>query len=128
MNLLALAAMLLLALLPTFGRLLQAGQGIAGDAWTQMCTAAGMKLVKSPFAIGQPDAPSPIPDGSGMGADCAYCPLLGTLTAAVVALVLAVLAFAPVALPSRRGDSPRTRFYPAGLGSRGPPSLSAIAF
>jgi hypothetical protein len=127
MNLLALAAILLLALLPTFGRLAQAGQGVAGDAWAQMCTVAGMKLVKLPFAASQPDAPAPIPGGSDMGADCGYCPLLGTLTAAVFALVLALLAFAPLALPSRRSDPPRARPCPSGLGSRGPPGISAIA-
>ncbi len=127
---LALAAILLLALLPTFGRLAQAGHGIAGDAWTQMCTVAGMKLVKLPLAADTPnaaDAPAPLPAAGDMGADCAYCPLLGTLTAAVVALVLALLAFAPVALPVRRGAPARARQHPSGLGSRGPPSNFAIA-
>jgi hypothetical protein len=127
MTLLALAAILLLALLPTFGRLAQAGQGIAGAAWTQMCTVAGMKLVKLPFAADTPDTPAPMPAGDDMGADCAYCPLLGTLTAVVVALVLALLAFAPVALPVRRGAPARARLHPSGLGSRGPPSNFAIA-
>lgn len=128
MNLLALAAMLLLALLPTFGRLAQAGQGAAGDAWTQMCTVAGMKLVKLPFAASQPDAPASMPGGSDMGADCAYCTLLGALGAAVVALVLALLAFAPVGLSAWPGNPPRARRCPSGLGSRGPPAISVLAF
>ena len=125
MNLLALAAMLLLALLPTLGRLAQAGQGDAGSAWTQMCTMAGLKVIKLPFAPAQPDAP--MPDGDKMGADCAYCPLLGTLTAAIVALVLGFLAFAPAALPMQRGAPVRAWLHPSGLGSRGPPSNSVIA-
>ncbi|QIL20741.1 DUF2946 family protein [Thermomonas sp. HDW16] len=125
MNLLALAAILLLALLPTFGRLAQAGQGDADGAWTQMCTMAGLKVVKLPFAPTQPDAP--VPDDGKMGADCAYCPLLGTLTAAIVALVLGLLAFAPVALPLQHGAPVRAWLHPSGLGSRGPPSNSVIA-
>ena len=124
MNLLALAAILLLALLPTFGRLAQAGQGEAGSVWTQICTMAGLKVVKLPFAPAQPDAP--MPDGSKMGADCAYCPLLGTLTAAIVALVLGLLAFAPAVLSLRRGAPVRAWLHPSGLGSRGPPSFSEI--
>lgn len=129
MNLLALVAILLLALLPTFGRLAQASQGAVTDAWTQMCTVAGMKLVKLPAwaarALTQPDAPAPRPDHAGM--DCDYCPLLSTLTAAVVALVLALLEFASSVLPLRGRQRPRIAFHPTGLGSRGPPCFSEIA-
>lgn len=127
MNLLALAAILLLALLPTFGRLTQAAQGAASDTWTQVCTVAGMKLVKLSLAASQSEAPAPAPKGDGMGADCPYCPLLGTFIAAVVSVVLALLAFAPVVVSLRRGYRPRAWLHLSGLGSRGPPVVSEIA-
>lgn len=124
MTLLALAAILLLALLPTLGRLAQAGQGAAAGAWTQLCTMSGMKLVKlPPFSIGQPAAPAPDRGGS----DCDYCPLLSMLTLAVAALVLALLGFAPVTPAPRRIRPPQIRLHPSGLGSRGPPAHSEIA-
>ena len=124
MTLLALAAILLLALLPTLGRLAQAGQGAAAGAWTQLCTMSGMKLVKLPtFSIGQPAAPAPDHGGS----DCDYCPLLSMLTLAVAALVLSLLGFAPVTPALRRIRPPRIRLHPSGLGSRGPPVFSEIA-
>lgn len=129
MQLLALAAILLLALLPTFGRLAQAGQGVAATAWTQMCTVAGMKQVRLPAwadsAAGQPQPQDPAPGHAGM--DCDYCPLLAALTAAVVALVLALLGFAPPPLPLRRALPRRDTFHPTGLGSRGPPTSFEIA-
>ena len=125
MTLLALAAMLLLALLPTLGRLAQAGQGAAADAWTQLCTVSGMKLVKLPMSFGHPDAPAP--DQGGSGADCDYCPLLGNLVATVAALLLVALGFASPASAPLRAAAPRRSPYPSGLGSRGPPAFSGIA-
>lgn len=125
MTLLALAAMLLLALLPTFGRLAQAWQGAAADAWTQLCTVSGMKLVKLPVSFGHPDVPAP--DHGGAGADCDYCPLLGNLVATVAALLLVALGFAPPAPSPRRTAAPRRFPHPTGLGSRGPPASSEIA-
>ena len=125
MNLLALVAVMLLALLPTLGRLAQAGHGVAADVWTQMCTMTGMKLVKLPLTAGQQGAPTPVPDHAGM--DCDYCPLLSVLGAAVVALVLALLGFAQSPAPFRCAQPPGTSFYPTGLGSRGPPRFSEIA-
>src|SRR5690606_33160223 len=125
MTLLALAAMLLLALLPTLGRLAQAGQGAAADAWTQLCTVSGMTLVKLPVSFGHPDAPAP--DHGGSAADCDYCPLLGNLVGRVAALLLVALGFAPAAAVPLRTASPRRAPYPTGLGSRGPPASSEIA-
>lgn len=131
MTLLALAAILLLALLPTFGRLAQAGQGVTTEAWTQLCTLSGMKLVKLPpvamHAAGHAAAPMPSPDHGGMGMDCDYCPLLSMLTLAVAALVLALVGFAPSTPASPRAVPLRARLHPFGLGSRGPPAFSEIA-
>ncbi|HEY5850919.1 MAG TPA: DUF2946 family protein [Lysobacter sp.] len=124
MSLLALAAMLLLLLVPTVGRLL-AGTSSArdGGVWTQMCTMAGLKLVKVPAADANPlDPIKPAPGGELPMQDCAYCPVLNSLVALVLCVVFAVAATSrqPQA-PSRRPPLPRTRWHPCGLGSRGPP-------
>lgn len=114
---LALFAMLLLACLPTLGRLVgTSGEGSAGSVWAALCTMTGLKYVEVPAGDPAPQPHKPI-----HGEDCAYCPLL--MAMAVFALWLAL------AWPQRR-DAPRSawrpapqrsRFHPCGLGSRGPP-------
>ncbi|MCJ0825212.1 DUF2946 family protein [Luteimonas sp. 50] len=123
---LALVAMLLLATLPTLGRLQGARADSAGaaaqSAWAAMCTTAGLRDVAPP-AIGQPvagnDGGTPTPPGHGE--DCAYCPLL----AAVVAALALVAFFLPQRLPpclcTWHRPAVRTTLHPCGLGSRGPP-------
>lgn len=126
MRLLALAAILLLALTPTFGRLAQAGAAQAGDAWAQLCTLTGMKLVKLPLAaLDHPDALDSGQHDGGM--DCDYCPLLAMLVLAVAALVLALLGFPRCKPGAMHAPRLRQRFHPSGLGSRGPPPSSEIA-
>ena len=125
MTLLAIAAMLLLALLPTAGRLLAARSHAFDGAWAQMCTMSGLKLVKI-----APDGPSnpavPRHDGDAGMADCPYCPLAN----AIVALVLWVVLVLP--LPALRSWSRPwalpsiARRHPCGLGSRGPPCSVCI--
>lgn len=111
----AFAAALLLLLVPTVGRVMRASAQADG-AWAQMCTLAGMKLVRLP---GTDIDPAPVPP-SHMPDDCAYCPLLQAL--AVLVLWLAVVHPQGLArfVPAR--DPPlRWRSHPTGLGSRGPP-------
>jgi len=127
MTLLALAAMLLLALLPTAGRLLSAGGNASlGGAWTQMCTMSGLKLVKiAPDAASNPAIAE---HGGGAGAsDCPYCPLAN----AIVALVLCVALALPMPVlrswPRRRIARWTVRRHPCGLGSRGPPERFRIS-
>lgn len=114
---LALLAMLLLVLVPTFGRL-AAGASSSPDAgWAALCTMTGLKYV----ALGADDD-APVPSQpAGIDGHCAYCPLLTTV--AVFALWLAMTW-------PRRGQAPRSawrpapvcsRLHPCGLGSRGPP-------
>lgn len=124
MNLLALAAMLLLLALPTAGRLLQSSSAGQDGVWAQMCTMAGLKLVKiatgdaSPLDSGlQPRAP----DGTMAGEDCAYCPVLGGLAILLVCLLFAAPAASRDAVPAWPLQAPRRFLHPSGLGSRGPP-------
>lgn len=114
---LALVAMLLLACLPTLGRLASpsaAGEG--SSVWAALCTMTGLKYVEVPASD-----PAPQPHKPLHGEDCAYCPLLTAV--AVFALWLA-LAWPCLSAASRSHawSTPRLRsFHPCGLGSRGPP-------
>jgi len=121
MTLLALAAMLLLLSLPTVGRVMASASTDAQDAWAQMCTMAGLKLVKlvpgndaSPI---DPPAPKPIVPGE----DCAYCPVLAGLAMLLVWTLLAPLQVPRRAMPRRVDTALRAFVHPSGLGSRGPP-------
>jgi hypothetical protein len=124
MSLLALAAMLLLLLVPTVGRVLSARSDASDGVWTQMCTMAGLKLVKLTPGDANPVGPDPAkpsPAGNGMADDCAYCPVLNALVALVLWAVFAFPAAPTRQLPPARAPLPRTRWHPSGLGSRGPP-------
>ena len=121
MSLLALVSVLLLVLVPTVNRVLSASpEGGRDGVWAQMCTLAGLELVKiAPDAAG-PAAPKPIGDG-GVHADCDYCPLLNAMAALVLWVVFAFARAAVFALPWRHPPARFARRYPCGLGSRGPP-------
>ena len=125
MGLLALSAMLLLLLMPTVGRLLAVVNGAAdGGVWTQMCTMAGLKLVK--IAPGDSNLIDPITPKPGGGdlpmQDCAYCPVLNAMAALVLWVVFALAApSASRRWTLHRPALPWARWHPCGLGSRGPP-------
>jgi hypothetical protein len=114
---LALVAMLLLACLPTLGRLAApSADGDGSSVWAALCTMTGLKYVEVPNAD-----PAPPPHKPLHGEDCAYCPLLTAV--AVFALWLA-LAWPRLSAPARSHPLPAPRprsFHPCGLGSRGPP-------
>jgi hypothetical protein len=124
---LALVAMLLLATLPTFGRLLATRANTAASAWTALCTASGLQHAEL-ASIGQPapgashDAGNGIPAPAGhANPDCAYCPLLAGLALAVACLAI-TLAHGPAPrLCTWRHVLVRKPLHPCGLGSRGPP-------
>lgn len=123
MSLLALAAALLLLLVPTVGRLL-AGDGARGGLWAQMCTAAGLTWVQlAPAPAPQPDPHAAHDDGMASGEECAYCPLLATMLVVVVSIWLARVRTPAPRRGLRRLSLP-TPGYPCGLGSRGPPAFS----
>jgi hypothetical protein len=125
---LALFATLLLALVPTLGRIAQARDagGDAAPSWAALCTARGFERVLlapaarvAALARGEgPARPHPA------GGDCEYCPLL----AAAIPVALAPLSVPPAALPpalcTRSAGPSRAQPHPCGLGSRGPPHFS----
>ncbi len=129
MHVLALAAVLLLALLPTFGRLAEftRHQASMSPVTVMLCTLEGMKPVTMPLATlaqGDESPATPHHPGAGNGEDCHYCPLLASL----VALAFVALGLWPS--PAPRGNAigcagPRiAQRHPSGLGSRGPPMFS----
>ena len=133
---LALLAALLLALLPTLGRLAQASTAshttsIAQQALTALCTMEGLKQVALPVLAAtsmhahmQHDAPAPMPHHpqGDAGQDCDYCPLLASLVAlAAIALGLWPHPASSLSLTARAPIRVAHR-HPPGLGSRGPPA------
>ena len=131
MHRLALAATFALLLVPSIGRLAQAGQGeVLRDAWGAMCTAAGLSYEGTTAATqghahhampAMPSSPAMPHHGNG---DCDYCPLLQAMVASKAPAVLPVAALAPVAPQTIDAAAPPRFRHPNGLGSRGPPPIS----
>lgn len=124
---LALAASLLLSLLPTVGRLQQTfAQAAQSDVALAMCTVRGLEYVPASRAdvlSADPRAPQGDPAPADHGDDCAYCPLLASLD---------LPAPPPMAHPSAMSSTDDLRSlsdrgvsaaYRMGLGPRGPPSM-----
>ncbi len=120
---LALAAIVLLALVPTMGRL-GGGSAVASAAAPSAVGAlfAAPDTLHVAHASGTDPATSPHPpSGEHQGHDCAYCPLL-TATVALDApgnRFAPLHANVPVAPPA--AHHLRTGALVPGLGSRGPP-------
>jgi len=124
MQRLALAATFALLLVPTLGRLAQAGEGTATrDAWGAMCTAAGLQLADYAHDTShEPTAPRPaVPHHAG---DCAYCPLAQALVAPSTAVFAGAAPLPDMAPPPAPTARPAFFRHPNGLGSRGPPLVS----
>lgn len=129
---LALLAILLLALVPTLGRLAQASAaaGEAAPSWAAMCTARGLESIRLPVAAHDPTYDAvPATGGApaaphGAAGDCDYCPLLAAAIPATVATHSIPPAALPPALCTFRALAARAQPHPCGLGSRGPPALS----
>ena len=121
MRALALVAVLLLALMPSASRLL-ASRAVAdghGSGWAELCTVAGLKLVK--LAPATPQAPGDPAQGHGHDGDCAYCPLLASLSTPTAGPVLLLAALPPSTVPALRISQFAAAPRIGGLGSRGPP-------
>lgn len=119
---LALAAMLLLACVPTLGRLLAGPAAQDAGGWAQLCTVAGLQQVPLP-GLADPFAPAPPPAGATPD-HCPYCPLLQGLVPVVVASAIASPRPAPRLLQVRIAPAAPPAWWPTGLGSRGPPLFS----
>ena len=133
---LALVAALLLAVLPTLGRLaprLAEAAQVAQADLVALCTAQGLEYV-DPATLHTGTHAHPAGDaghGSHGGApeqphdhnapDCAYCPLLLSLLVASAWLLWLRAGAARGALPTWPARPTRAFVHPCGLGSRGPP-------
>lgn len=117
---LALAAILLLALVPTVGRWVDAGRQVPAIADMAMCTSEGMVWLAPARLFGG----DPVPSGPHPGADCDYCPLLANAVPLVLATLL--LLPPPASPPAFEfpASPPRDARLAHGLGARGPPRLS----
>ncbi|MEO7478325.1 MAG: DUF2946 family protein [Lysobacteraceae bacterium] len=114
----ALIAALLLALLPSIGRIyVQVTH--AGAGWTDLCTLSGLQHLQ---LQGNLDPAHPASTGSGH--DCPYCPLLNALAGLAVLIVLLLPQLAIGIAPIRWSSIRIVAKHPCGLGSRGPPLFS----
>ncbi|MCD9097295.1 DUF2946 family protein [Luteimonas fraxinea] len=118
---LSLTAVLLLALLPSIGRIAHAHDGAPRMILMEMCTMGSDKLVSivDPHSL-LDDAPRPAPSAHVDMQECGYCPLLAAALLAVLWFAIARLLHVPqrarVVHAFRRVER-----HPCGLGSRGPP-------
>lgn len=119
-TLLAFAAAWLFVTMPTFGRLHQAErQTGAANGVVAVCTAVGLKyLPASVFSDGEE-----IPHSPSSNDECAYCPLLATLTPHVPALLFPPVPKQRTLSQSSLADPVYATPHPCGLGSRGPPTI-----
>ena len=124
----ALLAALLLAVVPTLGRL---APRVAHAGLAALCTAEGLRYVEvaafaaatpvaGPHHAGAPGTAPGHPHDPG-APDCTYCPLLLSLLVAAAWLLWLRAAAARGGLPTWTDLPSRTFVHPCGLGSRGPP-------
>jgi hypothetical protein len=137
---LALAAMLLLALLPSLGRFVQSASPRQHDTaflLASMCLpslgASSPALLKDSVVLKEAalrwqtlvfvdrTSPRDAPSQGHDTLDCAYCPLLTAVALLVLGLIWAGQdwRYRFIAWTLSRADV--SAFYPCGLGSRGPP-------
>lgn len=126
---LALAAALLLAVVPTLGRWAQPAGSTAADHTAMMMAAGSGGMAMMHHAMPAPEqarVPTPMNgkhDGGGHAGDCAYCPLLASLLPMLLVLAILLPLLQRIRL---RGAATLTRRVPPlrlGLGARGPPIL-----
>ena len=118
---LSLTAVLLIALLPSIGRLANAHDASPQMILMEICTMGGDTLVSivDPHSL-LDDTPRAASSAHLDMQDCGYCPLLATALLAVVWFAIARLLPVPHRAPAARVFRLAER-HPCGLGSRGPP-------
>ena len=122
---LALAAILLLALLPSLGRWVEAHGQRLPPALVAMCTSDGLGLfAPDRLPSGETSPAAGMPGGAMAADDCPYCPLLAKIAPLVLA-ILALFALPTPWRPTMREARGRRRVHVHGmLGARGPPLLA----
>lgn len=117
---LSLTAVLLLALLPSIGRLASSHDTGPRTILMEMCTTGSETLIAMVDPFDLADTPRPAAIDHGDVSDCAYCPLLATAVIAVLWLAWSLMQ--PSAQYRALRVAARVRaWHPCGLGSRGPP-------
>jgi len=130
MQRLAMFAALLLAVMPTVGRLwssTQAGQGAAGALIHAMAghAVAGAPMHRMAMVPQAGDAAAKHPASFHHDHDdCAYCGLLNTMAGPVLLLALLLPQDTPVHHPQPWREPRIVALHPCGLGSRGPPQAA----
>ncbi len=120
----ALLAVLLLATLPTLGRLHAAPTSGTHTARVALCTVEGLRSVQLGLAPSH-DTPAPVAPERHQHDDCAYCPLLAGLAQLSVAPVLQLLAPDAGTQPRVQPATDIAAIADTGLGARGPPANQA---
>jgi hypothetical protein len=127
---LALLAALLLAVVPTVGRLLGTSAPVSAPhsiaMQMPMAMGHGMHDAMARTAdASHPSAPTPSPhSGHDHDGDCAYCPLLGAMLATQALALDLPPAAAPRQPVQRAPATPRFAQPRSTLGSRGPPQVA----
>jgi hypothetical protein len=118
---LALAAILLLSVMPSVSRWLESATPRLPDAVLAMCTVDGLAM--KPVSLLAETGKAPAPSGTMPDGYCGYCPLLASLTPLLLAVVILLPPLRRVLLPA--WGQPALRAVPLlrGLGARGPPIL-----
>ena len=116
----ALLAVLLLATLPTLGRLQGAPMAEMHAAQVALCTAGGLQSVQVDL-LPSHDATTPVAPEHHQHDDCAYCPLLAGLAQLSVMPVLHLLPPDADSRPHVQTTTRTTSVANTGLGARGPP-------
>lgn len=117
---LALAAILLLSVMPSVSRWLESTAPRLPDAVLAMCTVDGLAM--QPASLLGDAGKLPAPTGA-MPDDCGYCPLLASLTPLLLALVILLPPLRRVLLPTWAQPALHAVPLLRGLGARGPPIL-----
>lgn len=119
---LALAAVLLVSVMPTVSRWLESRAPAWQTAVLAMCTMDGLAM--KPASLLDDAGKAPAPSGAMPDEYCAYCPLLASLAPLVLAVLVVLLPTLPRALLPA-WTLPALPIPPLlrGLGARGPPIL-----
>ena len=125
---LAFAATLALVVVPPLGRVFQAVSGGAGHhavaSPAAMPAAMASHHAHHAMAAAPAASKAPEPHQHPRDGDCDYCPLLTSMLGSAAPSLLATVHLAPVAPPFVQRAAIVGFRHPAGLGSRGPPTLA----